>query len=112
MIGILLCTLSMIDYDLYLAHIECNTSQLCVRGCLQFGDEDTSAVQRRQEARDQVHLKHDLVEDERRRAEEKLQRRLAKMKVQKAREQQSAGVMQTDGGQPPGIILVSLAVWM
>ena len=60
----------------------------------QFGDETDGAVRQRQQARDQVVRTHQLVEEERRKAEEKLKRRMEKMKVQKM--QNGGGSLHTD----------------
>ena len=63
-------------------------------------------MQQRQHARDQVIATQQLVEEERRKAEEKLQRRMERIKAKQANEKQqqgSDGVNQTDSRTQPGI---------
>ena len=57
---------------------------MCV--CAKFGDESEAAVQQRQRDRDQVLVTQQLVEEERRKAEEKLQRRVDRFKAQQQRQ--------------------------
>ena len=63
-------------------------------------------MQQRQHARDQRVATHQLVEEERRKAEEKLQRRIERMKAKQANEKQqqgSDGADQTDSRNQQGI---------
>ena len=60
-------------------------------------------MKQRQQARDEVLTTHQLVEEERRKAEEKLQRRMERLKDKQNKERPSGGSLQTDdGGTEPG----------